>query len=148
MSLGPTAITLQSGANGSFEVENESATPAVILFAHGARDPRWAEPFLRVAERVRAAAPELPLELAYLEHLEPGLASAAGKLAAGGAHAIRVVPLFFGRGGHLRVEVPRLVDEVAATLPGVAIELALPAGDDDAVIDALAAFCLRAAHAG
>ena len=57
-----------------------------------------------------------------------------------------MVPLFFGRGGHLRVEVPRLVAEVAAALPGVAIELALPAGDDDAVIDALAAFCVRAAR--
>ena len=34
-----------------------SARPAVILFAHGARDPRWAEPFLRVADRVREDAP-------------------------------------------------------------------------------------------
>jgi sirohydrochlorin cobaltochelatase len=57
-----------------------------------------------------------------------------------------VVPLFFGRGGHLRVEVPRLVAAAAAALPGVAIDLALPAGDDDAVIDALASFCVRAAR--
>jgi len=123
-----------------------SARPAIILFAHGARDPRWAEPFLRVAERVRAAAPELALEVAYLEHLEPNLGEAARRLAQQGAKAIRVVPLFIGRGGHLRVEVPRLVAEVVAALPGVAIDLALPAGDDAAVIDALAAFCVRAAQ--
>ncbi len=84
--------------------------------------------------------------MAYLEHLEPNLAEAARRLAQGGAKAIRVVPLFIGRGGHLRVEVPRLVAEVVAALPGVAIDLALPAGDDDAVIDALAAFCIRAAQ--
>ncbi len=120
--------------------------PAIILFAHGARDPRWAEPFLRVVERVRTRAPDLSVELAYLEHLEPKLDAAARRLADAGARAIRVVPLFVGRGGHLRVQVPRLVDEVAAALPGVAIELALPAGDDDAVIDALATFCLRAAR--
>ena len=125
---------------------DESARPAIILFAHGARDPRWAEPFLRVAERVRAAAPDLALEVAYLEHLEPNLAEAARRLAHHGAKAIRVVPLFIGRGGHLRVEVPRLVAEVVAALPGVAIDLALPAGDDDAVIDALASFCIRAAQ--
>ena len=122
-----------------------SARSAIVLLAHGARDPRWAEPFLRVADRVRAAAPDLAVELAYLEHLHPGLQEATQRLAKGGAKAIRVVPLFFGRGGHLRVEVPRLVGEAAARLPGIAIELALPAGEDDAVIDALAAFCVRAA---
>jgi sirohydrochlorin cobaltochelatase len=29
----------------------------LILFAHGARDPRWAEPFLAIAERIRVADP-------------------------------------------------------------------------------------------
>ena len=127
-------------------MNDESARPAIILFAHGARDPRWAEPILRVAERVRAAAPDLALEVAYLEHLEPNLAEAARRLAHRGAKAIRVVARFIGRGGHLRVEVPRLVAEVIAAMPGVAIDLALPAGDDDAVIESLAAFCVRAAR--
>jgi sirohydrochlorin cobaltochelatase len=126
----------------------EPTALAVILFAHGARDARWAEPFLRVVARVRASAPDLAVELAYLEHLEPGLLEAARTLAANGARAIRVVPLFFGRGGHLRVEVPRLVGEVEAALPGVGIELGRAAGDDDAVIDALAAYCVRAAQGG
>ena len=56
------------------------------------------------------------------------------------------MPLFFGRGGHLRVEVPRLVGEAEAALPGVKIELGIAAGDDAGVIEALAAFCVRAAH--
>jgi sirohydrochlorin cobaltochelatase len=127
-------------------LNNEPAPPAVILFAHGARDPRWAEPFLRVAERVRETAPDVAVEVAYLEHLQPSLDEAARRLAQRGARVIRVVPLFLGRGGHLRVQVPRLVATAAAALPGVAIELALPAGDDDAVIDALAEFSVRAAR--
>ncbi len=122
--------------------------PAVILFAHGARDPRWAEPFLRVVAAVRASAPDLAVELAYLEHLEPRLLEAARALAAKGARTIRVVPLFFGRGGHLRVEVPRLVAEAEAALTGVKVELGLAAGDDPAVIEALAAYCVRAARGG
>ena len=116
-----------------------------MLFAHGARDPRWAEPFLRVAERVRQSAPDLAVELAYLEHLKPSLEEAAQRLTERGAKAIRVVPLFFGRGGHLRVEVPELVRRASAKLPEVVIELALPAGEDGVVISALAAYCLRAA---
>ncbi len=125
---------------------DESVEPAIILLAHGARDPRWGEPFQRIADRVRAVAPELVVEMAYLEHLFPDLAEAARRLAARGAQRIRVVPLFFGRGGHLREDVPRQIAAVRKALPGVALELALPAGEDDAVIDALAAFCIRAAR--
>lgn len=127
---------------------NASAKPAVILFAHGARDPRWAEPFLRVVAEVRRLAPDVIVELAYLEHLPPQLIDAARALAAKGARSIRVVPLFFGRGGHLRVEVPRLVAEAEAALPGVAIELGIAAGDDPDVIAALALYCVRAARGG
>jgi sirohydrochlorin cobaltochelatase len=122
------------------------STPAIILFAHGSRDERWAEPFSRIASKVRAAAPGLLVELAYLEHLEPNLEQATRRLARLGATAIRVVPVFLGRGGHLRVDVPRLVTAAAAALPGVTIELAPSAGEDGAVIDALAAFCVRTAR--
>jgi sirohydrochlorin cobaltochelatase len=117
---------------------------AVILFAHGARDARWTEPFVRVAERVRAAAPNRRIELAYLEFQSPGLPEAARVLAAEGVTAIRVVPLFFGRGGHLREAVPRLIDATARSMPGVRFELGEAAGEDRDVIEAIAAFCLRA----
>jgi sirohydrochlorin cobaltochelatase len=119
--------------------------PAILLFAHGARDARWAEPFERVAEHVRRAAPGRAVELAYLEFLRPDMAEAASRLAAQGATRIRVVPLFFGRGGHLRESVPRLVSATAETVPGVSIEVAEPAGEDAAVILAVATYCLRAA---
>ena len=101
---------------------------------------------MRVTDLVRAAAPELVLELAYLEGQPPSLEDAAGRLAKGGARSIRVVPLFFGRGGHLREDVPRRVAALATGFPGVAIDVVLPAGDDDAVQAALAAYCLRAAR--
>jgi sirohydrochlorin cobaltochelatase len=123
----------------------ESQGSAVILLAHGARDPRWAEPFMRVAERVRGSAPDLRVELAYLEGLRPDLATAARTLAGEGARTIRVVPLFFGRGGHLREDVPALIEQIRAALPGVSLEFAEAAGEDAQVIDAIAAFCLRAA---
>ena len=122
-----------------------SRSSAVILLAHGARDPRWAEPFVRVAERVRSAAPGLRIELAYLDGLQPDLATAAHRLASEGRQSIRIVPLFFGRGGHLREDVPALIGQMRDALPGVSLELGAAAGEDAQVIDAIAAFCLRAA---
>ncbi len=119
------------------------ATPGVILFAHGARDPRWAEPFRRVAERVGRDAPELPLELAFLEFMTPDVSEAARRLAARGVRHIHVIPLFFGPGGHLRNELPQLARAAMAALPGLVVEVAPAAGEDDGVIGALAAYALR-----
>jgi sirohydrochlorin cobaltochelatase len=113
------------------------------MFAHGARDPRWAEPFLRIAERVRAAAPDVPVELAYLELMVPDLLTGVRRLAARGVKEVRVVPLFFGSGGHLRGDVPALIRQATAEMPGVSIELARAAGEDDGVVAAITAYCLR-----
>jgi sirohydrochlorin cobaltochelatase len=126
-----------------------NATPdraALVLFAHGARDARWAEPFLRVAAAARACLPDRDLALAYLEFMSPDLATAVRQLAERGAREIRIVPLFFGRGGHLRSEVPRLVAEIAAQWPEVTLSLGQAAGDSDKVVEALAAFCVAEAQ--
>src|SRR4029077_12445304 len=53
---------------------------AVILFAHGAREPEWAHPFEEVRDRLRDEG--LRVELAYLEAMKPDLNEAANALAA------------------------------------------------------------------
>ena len=113
---------------------------ALILFAHGARDPRWAEPFERVLARVAALAPERAPMLAYLDMMAPDLASAIAHQVDRGFTDIRIVPLFLGPGGHLRSDVPALVERARAAHPGVAITMAHAAGEDPAVIDALAVY--------
>ena len=120
----------------------------LILFAHGARDPRWAEPFLAIAERIRTADPARPVELAFLELMEPDLAEAARRLAAGGATRIDVVPLFLGMGGHLRNDLPPLVEAIRAELPGIGIRLHPAIGENDAVIAVVASAALAAARFG
>jgi sirohydrochlorin cobaltochelatase len=117
--------------------------PVLILFAHGSRDARWAVAFERVLERVTRAAPERSPMLAYLEFIAPDLPSAIAQQVARGHRAIRIVPLFLGQGGHVRADVPRLVEAARVAHPAVAIELAASAGEDDGVISALAAYCLR-----
>ena len=123
-------------------------TRALVLFAHGARDPRWAEPFEAVAARVRAAAPGVPVALAFLELMQPSLADAVTALVAEGATRVDVVPLFLGTGGHLRQDLPPLVDVLRAAHPGVAIGLHAAIGEHAAVIDAMARASLAAAGFG
>lgn len=82
----------------------------LLLFAHGARDPAWARPFEAIAARIAAARPELPLALAYLELMQPDISSAADSLLARGCRRIHIVPMFLGASGHVRRDVPPLVD--------------------------------------
>jgi sirohydrochlorin cobaltochelatase len=116
--------------------------PGLILYAHGARDPRWAEPFERLLSRLRERRPDLPAMLAYLEHMSPNLTAAARALASRGIDRVRIVPLFFGRGGHLREDFPLQVEAARAAVPGVAFEIVPAAGEDPAIIEALADFAL------
>ena len=118
------------------------ADRGMVLFAHGARDVRWAEPFERLRVRIEARRPDLAVTIAFLEHMEPDLGQAVRALAERGVTRVRVVPLFFGRGGHLRDDFPRHVARAQAAAPAVAIDVAPAAGEDPSVIEALADFAL------
>ena len=98
----------------------------LILVAHGARDPRWAEPFEAIAAGVRQRRPGVPVLLAYLDFMSPQLPEAAAALAAQGCSRVQVLPMFLGSGGHVREDLPRLVQAAAAGCPGLSISL-LPA---------------------
>ena len=117
----------------------------LLLFAHGARDPRWSAPFEDVAARLRGLAPEAPVELAFLEFMAPGLAEAGARLAAAGCSAVDIVPLFLGAGGHVRRDVPELVAALAAAHPTVAWRLCAAVGETEEVIAAMAAAARRLA---
>jgi sirohydrochlorin cobaltochelatase len=115
----------------------------LVLFAHGARDPRWREPFERLATKVREARPGLPVRLAFLELMTPDLRSAIEALAGAGCASIRVVPVFLGQGGHVRSDLPALFQDAVARHPQCRFQLAVAAGEDDAVLEALAEYCVR-----
>lgn len=116
----------------------------LILFVHGSRDPRWSEPFQRVRDLAAMQAPQLSIALAYLESAAPDLEQAVAALVAGGARSIRIVPMFFGRGSHLRDDLPHRIDTVRRRFSGVVFEVTETAGESDSVVEALAAFALHA----
>lgn len=114
-------------------------TSGLILFAHGARDPRWAAPFEAVTASVRAQQPSVAVRLAYLELMTPDLPTAAADLVAAGCDSVTVVPLFLGAGGHVRRDLPAIVEGLRASYPQVSWHQPPPVGELPAVINALAA---------
>ena len=84
----------------------------------------------------------MPVVLAFFDYLEPNLMTAAQRLVQEGVEQIRIVPLFFGRGGHLREDLPRQMQAVREAISSARFDIAEAAGEADAVVEALAEFAL------
>ena len=117
---------------------------AIIVFAHGSRDPLWRAPVEAVARAVRARAPGVLVDCAYLELCTPELPEAAAQAVARGATEVRVLPLFFGMGKHAREDLPVLMQQLREHHPGVAFRLLTTAGEQARLTALLAELALEA----
>jgi sirohydrochlorin cobaltochelatase len=120
-------------------------TSGLVLFAHGARDPEWAEPFRAIAARVTETRPDLDVKLAFLEFQAPALAAAINELVAAGHRNIRIAPLFMAQGGHLKNDVPKLLDGIRNHHPALQLELLPAIGDVAELRGAIADWLVSAA---
>lgn len=125
-----------------------STAPAVILFAHGARDPRWAEPVLALAQRLRQALPGAFVQPAFLEFLAPSLSEAVEAALARRHRHVALVPVFIAVGGHLREDLPRLLTSVRSAHPDVSFEVLPALGESERVREAMASTVLEWIGAG
>lgn len=116
---------------------------AIILFGHGARDARWREPFDRLVGLWRAQHPGVPVELAFLELMQPSLEEAVASLVGQGATELVVVPVFFGQGGHLRNDFPVLLSACQEKFPQIHLSATPAVGEDLAVLQAIIDFGAR-----
>ncbi|MGE5526491.1 MAG: sirohydrochlorin chelatase [Rhodospirillaceae bacterium] len=113
---------------------------ALILFAHGARDPGWAAPFEKIRDLVRHQRPDVVVELAYLEIMAPRLTEVMDRIATSGVADVTVAPLFMAQGGHLKEDVPRLLAEVQERHPDVQLRLLPAVGEVDSILGAICAW--------
>ena len=115
-----------------------SSKKAVVLFGHGARDPQWAEPMKKLQAMLQAQMPGSTIELAFLELMEPSLPDCVQALVQSGVSAVQVVPIFFGKGGHLKNDFPVILQGMKAEHPDVEILATSAVGQWDAVWQAIA----------
>ena len=114
---------------------------ALILFAHGARDERWKEPFTRLKSLIEVQDPTRRVILCFLELMSPSLPEAIETLVQDGIQVIEIVPIFFGQGGHIRRDFPKLLDECRAKYPNLQLSAKAAVGEDDNVLAAIARYC-------
>jgi len=123
---------------------------AIVLFAHGSRDPLWHRPMQAVAERVAALQASLPesttgavaVACAYLELSTPSLLDAVQALVDQGCTHVRVVPMFLGVGKHVREDLPVMLQALRDAHPHVAFEPLPAVGEHPHLLDLLATIAL------
>ncbi len=107
---------------------------AIVLFAHGARDPEWAQPFAKIRAQIQARLPDTPVVLAFLELMPPTLTDAISRLDEQGARHITLIPMFLARGGHLKQDLPILIAHIQARHPGLTLHLSPAIGEVETIL--------------
>ena len=118
------------------------SSSAVILLAHGARDPDWARPLEAVRDQLRSEG--IRTELAYLEIMTPSLEEAAQLVAREGIKTVTIVPLLLGQGKHLKHDMPAMIANLKRNRPNVEFRIIPALGDEPEILDAIAAWVKRA----
>lgn len=119
----------------------DTRSPALLLFAHGSRDPAWREPLDAVCQRIAAQYPG-HCKLAFLEFMQPELSDALQALAQEGEKSIVVLPLFWASGKHIKTDLTEAVDRFSLAHPKVTVIVATALGEATAVQVALADYAL------
>lgn len=115
---------------------------ALVLFAHGARDSRWAAPFERLQKLVQAQSPDSVVALAFLELMTPRLPELVAQLIEQGCDEVTVVPVFLGQGGHVLRDLPVIAEQLRQDHPRLTLKVVGAVGEDASVLNAIAKYCI------
>lgn len=100
----------------------DEAPTAIIVFAHGSAIPEANEGIARLAEEVSRKA-GCPASCAFLELVQPDLATAVARATGAGAKRVIIIPCFLTVGVHVREDLPQLVQQQRALFPGMEIRV-------------------------
>lgn len=105
----------------------------ILVVGHGTADAAGAAETRRLADAVAALAPGLPVELGFLEVIEPSVAVALGRLRDRGCTEVVAAPLLLFTAGHARRDLPAAIAAAAADT-GVAVRQSAALGSHPAIL--------------
>ena len=106
----------------------------VVVVGHGTANPVGAAETKSVVAQVDAILPNIPVELGYLEVIEPTIEMALGRLAAQGCKRVVALPILLFSAGHAKQDVPQSLREAAARY-GLSVTQADPLGLHGGIIN-------------
>jgi len=109
-------------------VAAKSERTAVLLIAHGSREPSANDDLLGLAGRLAALGKYPIVEACFLELAEPDIPAGGARCVARGATRVLLVPYFLSAGVHLRRDLTAARDELSRRHPDVEFRLGAPLG--------------------
>src|SRR5947199_375435 len=100
---------------------------ALLLVAHGSREPGANDDLRHMAEELRRRGFAV-VETAFLEIAEPDIDAGAARCVERGAGEVVLLPYFLSAGVHVRRDLAAACDRLAERYPKVAFRLAEPLG--------------------
>ena len=115
--------------------------PALLLAAHGTRDPAGVAAFAALAERVQGLAGRdgTPVAGGFIELSPPPLRDAVSLLTRTAPARLVAVPLMLSAAGHAKGDIPAALARERARRPGVSFTYTRPLGPHPALFELLAA---------
>ncbi len=112
-------------------------SPALLLIAHGSRDPRHAATVHTLAERLRERRPGTRVEVSFLDFDAPSVPTALNRLARSGLRDVVALPLLLTRAFHAKADIPAVLDAASARLPRLRIVRARVLGPSPLLLTAV-----------
>lgn len=111
------------------------AKSAVILLGHGSRVPDAGKHMHKVARGLRDKYGHDIVEICYMSRLGPHFPETFEKCVGQGATLVTVIPYFLHDGLHLVLDIPEMMQEMAAKFPHVKLILGKNLGFDQVLVD-------------
>jgi sirohydrochlorin cobaltochelatase len=97
---------------------------ALLIAAHGSRDPAGVAEFWELADAWQRLRPDRMQAAGFLEFARPTIAESIDDLVAQGARRIAVAPAMLMAAGHVKNDVPSEIQDAQARHPSVAFPMA------------------------
>lgn len=114
-----------------------AARPGLLVIAHGSRDPRHVATVTALCARARSLRPGVRVEVGFLDFDAPSVERALARLWSRGAREVVALPLLLTRAFHAKSDVPAVLREATARLPGIALRQARVLGPSPLLTAAL-----------
>jgi sirohydrochlorin ferrochelatase len=110
---------------------------ALLVIAHGSRDPRHAATVHALVGRARSLRPGLRVETAFLDFNGPTVSQALASLYLSGVREVVALPLLLTRAFHAKADIPAVLSEATTRPTGLSVRVADVLGPSPLLVAAL-----------